>query len=235
VESIRIRAALRNEFIKQAVAAATRQDLIRKSLSVTKGKERFYRRLFSNIQYPNRALSTLDINKFMKSDILDAKISVRGETDNYTVSVSFFGTWDNYQGELSVRNIKDAVTKAYRSEDVYIFCSCPDFAYRYAYIATKEGYITERAETRPANKTNPHDSLGSCCKHCLLILMQSQRWIGELAKNIYKYIKYVERANPYIYKKIILPRIDVNNEFSEPEVIEEPIMETTEDTSGIDT
>ena len=111
------------------VSAATRQELINKSLRSTKGKQRYYRRLFSKIEYPNRALSRVDVNKWFKEDILDADISVQGETNKYTVTISFYGVWENYEGELSRKSIKDAITKAYRSEDIFIYCTCPDFCF----------------------------------------------------------------------------------------------------------
>lgn len=192
------------------VSAATRQELINKSLRSTKGKQRYYRRLFSKIEYPNRALSRVDVNKWFKEDILDADISVQGETDKYTVTISFYGVWANYEGELSKKSIKDAITKAYRTEDIFIYCSCPDFYYRYSYVATQNGYITKHIQTIPAPIRNPHDSLGSACKHVLLCLFQSQRWITELANNTYKYIQYIKRSNPALYQRIIAPIIEID-------------------------
>ena len=345
------------------VSAATRQELINKSLRSTKGKQRYYRRLFSKIEYPNRALSRVDVNKWFKEDILDADISVQGETNKYTVTISFYGVWENYEGELSRKSIKDAITKAYRTEDIFVYCTCPDFCftgdtkvklldgrtrtmkeiaeefaqgkelwvyasdekgdfkpgkvtaawethkvnelvrvtldngeviectpehlfmlrdgsyeeaqnltagvslmpmylrvdrkgykqtkgkdiqvvsvervqcnevpvydleverwhnfrlaagvmvhncYRYSYVATQNGYITKHIQTIPAPIRNPHDSLGSACKHVLLCLFQSQRWITELANNTYKYIQYIKKSNPTMYKNIIAPIVEID-------------------------
>lgn len=347
------------------VSAATRQELINKSLRSTKGKQRYYRRLFSKIEYPNRALSRVDVNKWFKEDILDADISVQGETDKYTVTISFYGVWENYEGELSRKSIKDAITKAYRTEDIYVYCTCPDFCftgdtkvklldgrtltmkeiaeefaqgkelwvyasdekgdfkpgkvtaawethkvnelvrvtldngeviectpehlfmlrdgsyeeaqnltagvslmtmylrvdrkgyeqtkgkdiqvvsvervqcnevpvydleverwhnfrlaagvmvhncYRYSYVATQNGYITKHIQTIPAPIRNPHDSLGSACKHVLLCLFQSHRWITELANNTYKYIQYIKKSNPTMYKNIIAPIVEIDTQ-----------------------
>lgn len=197
------------------VTAATRQELINKSLRTTKGKQRYYRRLFSKIEYPNRALSRIDVNKWFKEDILDADISIQGETEKYIVTISFYGVWANFQGELSRRSIKDAITRAYKTEDIYVYCSCPDFYYRYSYVATQNHYITKKIQTIPAPIRNPHDSLGSGCKHLLLCLFQSQRWITELANNTYKYIQYVKRANRRLYDEIIAPIVEIDSEQNE--------------------
>lgn len=207
------------------VSAATRQELINKSLRSTKGKQRYYRRLFSKIEYPNRALSRVDVNKWFKEDILDADISVQGETNKYTVTISFYGVWENYEGELSRKSIKDAITKAYRTEDIYVYCTCPDFYYRYSYVATQNGYITKHIQTIPAPIRNPHDSLGSACKHVLLCLFQSQRWITELANNTYKYIQYIKKSNPTMYKNIIAPIVEIDTQ-------QEPMREDVSDDSA---
>ena len=357
------------------VSAATRQELINKSLRSTKGKQRYYRRLFSKIEYPNRALSRVDVNKWFKEDILDADISVQGETNKYTVTISFYGVWENYEGELSRKSIKDAITKAYRTEDIFVYCTCPDFCftgdtkvklldgrtrtmkeiaeefaqgkelwvyasdekgdfkpgkvtaawethkvnelvrvtldngeviectpehlfmlrdgsyeeaqnltagvslmpmylrvdrkgykqtkgkdiqvvsvervqcnevpvydleverwhnfrlaagvmvhncYRYSYVATQNGYITKHIQTIPAPIRNPHDSLGSACKHVLLCLFQSQRWITELANNTYKYIQYIKKSNPTMYKNIIAPIVEIDTQ-------QEPMRESVND------
>ena len=462
------------------VSAATRQELINKSLRSTKGKQRYYRRLFSKIEYPNRALSRVDVNKWFKEDILDADISVQGETNKYTVTISFYGVWENYEGEFSRKSIKDAITKAYRTEDIYVYCTCPDFCftgdtkvklldgrtltmkeiaeefaqgkelwvyasdekgdfkpgkvsaawethkvnelvrvtldngeviectpehlfmlrdgsyeeaqnltagvslmpmylrvdrkgyeqvklnssviksdyrstyklvaneikrdeiaakekecdgvaihhidfnkanntpenlrimgvqehylwhshhakesgsydkwrkagdeywqynfrtwedvlkhyhldeynhkvvsvervqcnevpvydleverwhnfrlaagvmvhncYRYSYVATQNGYITKHIQTIPAPIRNPRDSLGSACKHVLLCLFQSQRWITELANNTYKYIQYIKKSNPTMYKNIIAPIVEIDTQ-------QEPTREGVSDDS----
>lgn len=213
------------------VSAATRQDLINKSLRTTKGKQRFYRRLFSKIEYPNRSLSRIDTNKWFKEDILDADITVKGETDTYVVTISFYGVWEEYEGELSQRTIKDAITRAFRTNDVYVYCSCPDFYYRYSYVATQNNYITNQIQTIPAPIRNPHDSLGSGCKHLLLCLFQSYKWINELANNTYKYIKYIKNRDPALYERIIAPRIEAQgrNDLEDPMEMPEQLQQSVED------
>jgi hypothetical protein len=187
------------------VNAATKQELLQKSRSSTKGTQRFYRRLFSQIRIPNQAIQTVNVAKWFETDILDAQISVKGETDNYVVTISFWGVWDSYDKskDLSQENIKKAVYSAYRSQDVYVACTCPDDRYRYAYVATKGRYRAERPEYRPAPITNPRDNLGSGCKHVLLCLMSSVKWIDQLCKITYKYIMRVKNSQRNLYDRFI--------------------------------
>lgn len=214
------------------VTAATRQELVNKSKSETKGLQRFYRRLFSKISIPNRGIQEVNVAKWFETDILDAKINVKGETDNYVIAITFWGCWDSYDKSkpLTEQNIRDAITRAYRSEDLYIACTCPDWHYRYAYVATKGRYVAERPEYRPADITNPKDSLGSACKHVLLCLMQGNVWIYQLAKMTYKYIKRIEQTQPKLYEQFIADKIGVGegldrdlyiDDIEEDEVIEE--------------
>jgi hypothetical protein len=208
------------------VMAATRQQLISESLKQPLGKKRYNRRFFSTIEFPNRGLvRMLDINKWMKSDILDAQIGVIGETDNYVVDISFYGVWDNYVGELSPKSIREALQKAFRTEDVFLDCNCPDYQYRFRYQNTRKQQQTNEAEFRPANKTNPNDSLGSACKHVLLCLVSSSRWIYELANLTYKYIKMVEKRSPSLYTQFIAPRIEMEMKTEEEAVVEPEVIE----------
>ena len=219
------------------VTAATRQALINKSRSVTKGKQRFYRRLFSTISYPNQALAGINIDKWIKTDILDAKISVKGETDHYAVDISFWGAWNSYAGELTAYNVKQAITRAFRTEDVYIRCSCPDFRYRMAYSATQGGYIAHTPEYRPAKITNPQDNLGSACKHVLLCLMQSGRWIDELSRKVVKYVSYIKRTNTRLYDKFFKDIFEEESSYSEIEedIVNAPVVERSPSGKGQNT
>ena len=64
---------------------ATRNDLIKKSKSSIKGKERFNRRNKSRIQNTVKAMNSIDMNRLFKEDILTINLPVQGETDNYTI------------------------------------------------------------------------------------------------------------------------------------------------------
>lgn len=210
---------------KIRVTAKKRQELLSKTKSVTKGRQRYYRRLFSKIQIPNRAIQSTNVAKWFEIDILDVDISVTGETDDYIVSLTFGFVWKNYDKTkpFSEKNIRDAITRAFRNEDILLYCSCPDFRYRYAYIATQQGYIIDEShsEYRPAKITNPNDSLGSACKHVLLVLMQGHAWIYQLANTTYKYVQRIKRRQPRLYDMFIRDRIEDKIEDEVEEIVPE--------------
>lgn len=208
------------------VSAKSRQQIISKSLGTVKGKQRYARRLFSQIIIPSPAIQKTNVAKWFESDILDVKINVKGETDNYIVAITFYGVWNSYdkKQEFTPNNIKKAIMVAFRSEDVYVACTCNDDRYRFAYVQTMQQYRAERPEYRPAKITNPQDKLGGCCKHVLLCLVQSFRWIDELSKMTYKYVQRIQKSQPRLYEMFIKERIEKEKE--EAEQVEE--METTE-------
>lgn len=153
------------------------------------------------------------MNKLFKEDILTVNISVKGETDDYTVKISFGGFLDilkgfvdNNRDDLNLRNITRALITGFNQDDVYIFCSCPDFHYRFGYWATKNNLTSGEPETRPSDITNPTDSLGSGCKHILLVLSNNS-WLMKVASVINNYIKYMEKHYQKLYADVIYPTI----------------------------
>ena len=150
----------------------------------------------------------------------DVDVMVRGETDNYTVRISFGGFLELLHDQLKVQefNLK-AVTRAlingFNRDDVYIHCSCPDAQYRFGYWQTKNKITSGDPETRPANITNPDDALGSACKHVLLVLSNTS-WLLKVASTIFNYVNYMEKHYDRLYKKIIYPAI-YQKAYEEPE------------------
>ena len=109
----------------------SRNKLLNKSKSSVKGKQRFNRRQKSKVANNVRQYNSIDMNKLFKEDILTVNISVKGETDDYTVKISFGGFLDILkdliQGdtkELNLRNITRALITGFNKDDVYIYCSC---------------------------------------------------------------------------------------------------------------
>jgi hypothetical protein len=161
------------------------------------------------------------MNKLFKENILTVNISVKGETDDYTVKISFGGFLDILQGlvkgnkeDLNLRNITRALVTGFNQDDVYIFCSCPDFHYRFGYWATRNKLTSGEPEDRPSNITNPDDKLGSGCKHILLVLSNNS-WLMKVASVINNYIKYMEKHYQKLYADIIYPAI-FDKEYEEP-------------------
>lgn len=98
-----------------------------------KGKNRYQRRLKSKIKSSISHFNNIDMNKFFKDDILDVSLDVQGETNNYVVRMSFYGTLDelhnfiNNGDQFDRKSILKALTRAFNRDDVYFRCSCADF------------------------------------------------------------------------------------------------------------
>lgn len=211
---------------------ATRNELINKSKSSEKGKQRYDRRTRSKVMNTTSAMNKIDMNKLFTEDILTVGIPVQGETDSYTVTLSFGGLLELLQdeirktGNLSYREISRAVISGFNRDDVYISCTCEDFIYRFNYFASRNGYNSGPPETRPSRITNPNDTLGSSCKHTLLVL-NNNSWIQRVARVISNYIKYMESHYQKMYADKIYPAI-YGKEY------EEPVQTTLFDTDELD-
>ena len=198
-----------------------------------KGKNRYERRLHSQISKSVKEFNSINMDKFFKDDILDVDISVHGETKDYVVTFKVSGILENLQRELkftqqfNFRVVSKALIKAFNNEDVYIRCSCPDWQFRMSHWALKHSYDSYddvfNAEGRivdagPNQKepplviskapviTNPHDSKGPACKHVLLVL-SNNTWLMKVASVITNYIKYMEKYMPDLYTTIIYPAL----------------------------
>lgn len=169
------------------------------------------------------SMDRIDMNKLFKKDIFECIIPIRGETDNYDVTISFGGVVKrvrellktqlahttrrgNYDPVASLTfNIwVQALKKAFDREDVYMACTCPDFKYRFRYWATRNKYNSTYSELRPANITNPNDSLGSGCKHTLNVL-KNLSWLLRCASVIYNYVRVLNKQKPDLFNKVIQP------------------------------
>lgn len=198
----------------------SRASLLSKSKRSNKGMERFKRRVKSRVANSVKQYNSIDMNKLFKDNILTVDVMVKGETDNYTVRISFGGFLELLHDQLKVQefNLK-AVTRAlingFNRDDVYIHCNCPDAQYRFGYWQTKNKITSGDPETRPANITNPDDALGSACKHVLLVLSNTS-WLLKVASTIFNYVNYMEKHYDRLFKKIIYPAI-YQKAYEEPE------------------
>lgn len=234
--------ALRSkELSLEALHEDTRVQLIDKSKSSPKGRQRFNRRTKSSISTSVSQYNEIDMNKLFKDNILTVGIRVHGETDDYTVTIKFGGFLDFLNQEVSrnrdildLRSITVALVKAFNSDNVYIRCSCPDFWYRYSYISTKDDTIAGTPQWIPAPITNPNDSLGSGCKHILLVLSNSQ-FLVKIASVINNYVKYMERSYKNAYATVIYPAI-YRKKYEEPvqtSVFDKDELETDKETIDV--
>ena len=215
----------------------SRSKLLNKSKQSDKGFQRFKRRVKSRIANSVKQYNAIDMDKLFKKDILTVDIQVKGETDTYTVKISFGGLLQLIRDQIAKQNEKldyKAITRAlilgFNKDDVYIHCSCPDWQYRYSYYATKNGITSGDPETRPSDITNPDDKLGSACKHVLLVLSNTS-WILKVAATIYNYINYMEKHYQKLYADIIYPAV-YGKAYEEPvqlDIFDDDSLETDTD------
>ena len=198
-----------------------RSQLLNKSKSSVKGMQRFKRRVKSKVANTVRQFNSIDMNKLFRENILTVNISVNGETDNYIVKISYGGFLDYLKEEVSrnggivdLRAITRALLKGFNQDNVYIHCSCPDFYYRFSYVCTKNNTNSGDPQNIPAPITNPHDSLGSSCKHTLLVL-NNNSWVIKVASVINNYIAYMEKNYKNMYAEVMYPAI-YGKKYEEP-------------------
>lgn len=221
----------------------TRNQLVsdsRKGKKERDGKNRFEKRLKSRIGSSVRQYNNINMNKLFKQDILDVKIQVYGETDNYLVTISFnniLETLRKYVEEKQIVDLRDVLRSlltSFNRDDVYIHCSCDDWKYRMAYFATKKDINAGEPEIRPSVETNPNDELGDGCKHSLLVLNNTS-WMIKVARVIVNYIKYMEKSRQRLYADIIYPAI-YGKKYEKP--VQTDLLDTDEldsDSQTVDT
>lgn len=221
-----------------------RMKLLSKSKASAKGRERYNKRTKSTVANTVKALNSIDMNKLFKEDILTVNLPVHGETDDYTVRITFGGFLEILRDQLSkkestdidFRDVSRACIIGFNRDDVYINCSCPDFRYRFNYFATRNKISSGAPETRPSNITNPDDSLGSACKHVLLVLNNTS-WIIRVARVIVNYIRYMEAHYQRLYADVIFPAV-FGREYEEPvqmQIDDKDDLATETDTDELDT
>jgi hypothetical protein len=206
---------------KLSLREDTRNKLMSKSKQSQKGMQRFKRRVKSRVANSVKQYNSIDMNKLFKQDILTVDINVKGETNDYTVKISFGGFLqllqdqiEKQEGKLDLKAVTRALVNGFNRDDVYIHCSCPDWKYRFNYFATRNQINSGEAENRPSDITNPNDALGSACKHVLLVLSNTS-WIIKVGATIYNYINYMQKHYQKLYADIIYPAV-YGKEYEEP-------------------
>lgn len=134
----------------------------------------------------------------------------------------YYGVMDNYNHKVKSVNIVKLEKKVPvydLSVDKYnnfyvdagvILHNC----YRYGYYATKNNISSLAPQNIPSDITNPNDSLGSGCKHVLLVLSNT-KWIIKVASVIRNYINYAEEHLQRAYAEVIYPAI-YKKKYEEP-------------------
>ena len=204
-ESLKLDEATRNQLINKTKNSDNYKDQ-------SKGKNRWDRRTKSRIANSVAQYNKVDMDALFKRDILTLGVDVHGETDDYVVTIRFIGLLKEVQrevkankGKLEYKVIARAMSRVFNSGDVSLHCTCPDFKYRQSYNASKQNYGTQY-EPRPSNITNPNDTKGGGCKHCMLVLSNLD-WMMKVSSVINNYIKYCQNNLEYNYATYIFPKV----------------------------
>jgi hypothetical protein len=166
-----------------------RDNLIGKSKASKKGSERVQR---SKNYRPDINNSVIHIQDLLFDDVLIVDVPVGDYIDTVVIE-GFLYTLINLvkrqeHGNVNLRVVTRALMITRQNSDFRVNCTCPDFRYRFRVWATKYGYNYGTPEIRPAKITNPHDKLGSFCKH-LIALLNDKRWFERLASVVNKIVQ----------------------------------------------
>ncbi len=92
-----------------------------------------------------------------------------------------------YKGDTT-KAITKALNHSLRYNHIQVSCSCPDFKYRYSYMATIKNYGLDTDELRPANITNPKNK-GGLCKHIMKVLNSPSLWSKKVVTALKSYVR----------------------------------------------
>ena len=158
-------------------------------LRVAKGSDSS--RMNKRTSYSSYRLVGVDTNELRRSGDLVLQFEVKSPEDSYKVSLKLLGYqlyYDIYY--QNTNNIYSAINKALewslKNADIKVNCTCPDFKYRFAYVATQHDYKYGDPETRPAKVRNPNNK-GRVCKHILAVLMRPSNYTRKLESILYKF------------------------------------------------
>lgn len=228
----------------------TRTQFVAKSRNVdtykhnVRGKNRWERKKFSKVSQQTQKFNTINMNDFFKKDLLQVKIPVTGETEEYIVTIQM----DGVVAELA-RNIKSnhnifeyktiiqALTKVFNTGNLRVKCECKDFLFRYAHnlIINNNSVDGTDKDPGPGRTGMTAEHKGQGCKHILLCLA-NQDWLMKIANVIKNYIMYMAEHKKALFNKFIFPKlygIEASDAIEDELVPEDTNMDT--DKNIIDT
>lgn len=170
-----------NEYKKSDLIAKSRKEL----------PNRYSHRSDSGDDWYLQRIGILELNSGI--DDLYLYFKVKGKYRVTLVIMGFKPILDKYLTGKYKNNKKKAISRALFYSlnycQIKTSCSCPDFKYRFAYMATKKNYATEDTqENRPAKITNPKNK-GGLCKHQLRILTLPSKWKPAVISALMNYTK----------------------------------------------
>lgn len=169
------------------LSEATRKDLITKSLK--QSPERVAR----SKEYKITGKINIDVDNLLFKDQLIVTVPV----NQYICTIELTNVIETiakvvdkqHRGNVNLDSVRKALRVAMDNEEnLLVNCTCPDFYYRFSYVATKNGYKNGKRQLISAPIRNPRDDKGSFCKHLIMIL-KNKDWIQMLASVVNYFIK----------------------------------------------
>ena len=179
------------------------QEVSRNEL-LAKSKKQTITRYNKSAGYKGFSIVDIDTTSVLTTDSLRVTCRVGDYWDTVELEdilywVQFYAE-QNPNNQINTKVVTKAIMDAIDAMTIKVDCSCPDFIYRFAYMATKLGYKYGKPETRPAKITNPND-YGSMCKH-LIAMLSNKKWLQQVTATFMDFLeKRIEEVNRYLRVK----------------------------------
>lgn len=150
-----------------------------KSQLIKRSQVKGFNRYASRLQIEPLEIQLLKVDIDPTIGSLDIYFNVRSYTDsirilNFIKRVKWMYRQSKYRNSFR-KMIDIAITQALVRNDMQVNCTCPDFYYRFSYVATLKNFGFNTNQTIPATIRNPRNR-GSICKHLSRILNAPSSW-----------------------------------------------------------
>ena len=191
----------RNEHKVKITEAKSKIEEVSRNELLSKAKKQTITRYNKSPAYKGFSIEDIDTTSILTTNCLRVTCKVGDYWD--TVEMQNILYWiqieadKNKDHQINTKGITTAIMNAIDGMDIKVDCTCGDFVYRFAYLATKMGYKYGKPENRPAKITNPHD-YGAICKH-LISMLSNKKWLQQITSTVMDYIvKRIEEVNRFL-------------------------------------
>lgn len=178
-----------------------RLDEVSRNELLAKSKRQTITRYNKAAGYKGFSIIDIDTTSVLTTDSLRVTCRVGDYYDTVEVEdilywVQFYAE-QNENNQINTKVVTKAIMDAIDAMNIKVDCTCGDFVYRFAYMATKMGYKYGKPENRPANITNPND-YGAMCKH-LISMLSNKKWLQQVTGTFMDYLeKRIVEVNRYL-------------------------------------
>lgn len=180
---------------KSKIEEVSRNELL------TRAKQQTITRYNKSVGYKGFSIVDIDTTSVFTTNCFRVTCGVGKYYD--TVEMENILYWVQIEAEkdksrqINSKGVTAAIMNSIDGMDIRIDCSCPDFAYRFAYRATKYKYKYGKPETRPAEITNPNE-YGALCKH-LISMLSNKKWLQQSTSILLDYlIERIDDVNKFL-------------------------------------